>query len=199
VIVSNTIRSKVLIVTLCLIVAAFAGGFTYAMFTDKAVFNGALISVGSADLKLYSDLSKSANDPGNLVDSLPSPQLLEVTPSFTQDYLVKIYNNSSKPFVLTSNANYTTAEDPDDLRRYINVEIINWNDNNTNGTLEGDELGDSLGKQNIIDWKSNGFSLNDIESKTSRSLILRFTAEDIPDTKMGKTGLFSFDFSSYGQ
>lgn len=181
------------------VLAAFAGGYTYAMFTDRAEFSNTLVSVGSADLKLYEDMGKSASEPGNLVDSLPSPSLLDVTPSFEQDYLVKLYNNSTKASLLESHADYITAEDPEDLRRYITVEIYEWNDNNTNGILEGDELGTSMGSMNVIDWKSDGFSLNLIEPKSTRSFVLRFTAPEIPETKMGKTGMFSFEFSTVGQ
>ncbi len=192
-------KRKILLVAAIAILAAFAGGFTYAAFVDHASFEGALITVGSADLKLYDDLAKSPNDPGNLVDSKPSPQFLDITPSFSQDYLVKLYNNSTKPFVLLSNANYTTAEDPEDLRRYLEVEFYFWSDNNNNGTLEEGELGTSLGKKNVIDWKSDGFELNTVNPNDTQSFVMRFTSESIPESKMGKTGLFSFEFSTLGQ
>lgn len=172
-------------------------GITYAAFTDQSKFMGSTFSVGSADIKLLNDLA-GGTDSSNLTDQKQAPSFVNITPHWSQDYLVKIYNNSTTNLNLTSSSDYTTANDPDSLRSYIFVEIFDWNDTNNNGQFDTGELGTSYGRKTIIKWKSEGFNLGQLNNGDVRGLVLRFSTDDLSDTKQGKTGIFDFTFDAVG-
>jgi predicted ribosomally synthesized peptide with SipW-like signal peptide len=170
-------------------------GVTYAAFTDSGKVLGSTFSTGSADLKFLSDVT-AGNDPSNLVDELTGPSFSNISPTWTQDYLMKIVNNGTSKLALTTNADYTTANDPKSLRSNISAEIIKWNDANSNGILDAGEESESLGTKTIIKWKTEGFDLGDIESGQTLSLIIRFTAPTLSGTQQGATGIFDFLFNA---
>src|SRR3989344_3261601 len=131
-----------LVITLGLIATA---GIAYASFADKGEILGSSFSVGSADIKLLIDITGGVDD-SNLTDQLNGPSFTNITPNWEEDYLVKLYNNASTALQLTTNADYLTANDPDDLRSIIYVEPIPWNDINNNGIVESGETSTSIGK-----------------------------------------------------
>lgn len=170
-------------------------GVAYASFMDRSKFEGATIKVGSADIKLVSNLALPA-DPPNLVDTMPGPLLNNVYPGFVLDYPVKVFNNTSGSLILTSNADYVTLNDPSELRQLIFVEILAWYDENQNGLVEADEIQSSFGRKSIVKWKTEGFSLGSINSYADMGLVFRFSADSIPDSKQGAIGTFDFEISS---
>lgn len=172
-------------------------GVSYAAFTDSSNISGSTFSIGSADIKMLSDLSLGI-DESNLVDELAGPVFSNITPNWQQDYNIKIYNNTAGSLQLTTNSNYETANDPEDLRQIIFVEIFAWNDIDNNGVLDSGELGDSFGKDTIVKWKTQGFDLGQINAGEVNSYVLRFTTNDVSDTKQGATGVFDFEFDSIG-
>lgn len=178
-------------------ILALVIGVTYAAFSDKAQILGASFSVGSADLKLLADVSGGV-DGTNLVDELPGPEFANLSPGWTEDYLVKLYNNSGAEVLLTTNADYETANDTDDLRQDITVELIDWDDANSDGVADSSELGASLGAKTIVKWKTEGFDLGSLESGAVRGLVLRFRTDSVSSTKQGATGIFDFEFDSVG-
>ena len=93
---------------------------------------------------------------------------------------------------LTSVSDYATANDPDDLRSYIFVEPFSWNDSNDNGLLDTGELGSSFGKKSIVKWKTEGFSFGQLDTANVKGFVLRFSTDNLSDTKQGKTGVFDF-------
>jgi hypothetical protein len=175
----------------------FSFGIAYAAFGDQAKFVGSTFSVGSADLKLLGDLSI---DPvaSNLFDDLPGVNFDNINSTWSADYPLKLYNNTDSILSLTSNSNYETSNDPDDLRQDLYVEIFSWNDLNKDGIVEDTELGTSLGKKTFVKWKTEGFLLTDISPREVNGYLLRFSAEGITDSQQGSTAIFDFDFDSLG-
>jgi len=183
-----------LIGSLVLIIAV-AAGITYAAFTDKAKVLGSTFSVGSANLMFLEDLAMGT-DPRNYRDELAGPTFENIGPGWTQDYLVKLISMASSRITVSTNANYETANDPEDLRSDIFVEIIKWSDMNQNGTVdEGEEIS-VVGKKTIIKWKTEGFTLGDLFYGQTMGLILRFSAPSISESKQGASATFDFEFNS---
>jgi hypothetical protein len=181
-----------LILTLILVV-----GVAAAAFGDKGKILGSSFSVGSADIKLLNDLA-GGTTPDNLADELAGPSFSNISPYWTQDYPLKIYNNATGHIQLTSNANYETANDPDDLRQIIFVEPINWGDQNHDGIVDDGELGSSFGRKTIVKWKTEGYDLSSVAPGGTKGMILRFSTDSVPDSKQGKSAVFDFEFDSLG-
>ena len=188
-------RKRFLAVLVGAAVVASLAGITYAAFSDRGKVLGSTFSVGNNDLKLYRDVALGG-EPENLADELSGPLFTNIGQNWQQDYLVKMVNNGTYESEITSRASYETASDPDDLRQYIFAEIFPWDDGNSDGLLTPDELGESLGKKSIIKWKTEGYNLGSIGSNAVISLVVRFSTNNIPDTKQGKQAIFDFDFDS---
>lgn len=172
-------------------------GSTVAFFGDQASILGSSFSVGSADIKFLTDLAGGTNVE-NLTDQLSGPVFASVSPNWTENYYLKIFNNATGNVQLTSNSNYETANDPDDLRQIIYVEPFEWDDLNNNGLLDEGELGASFGKKTIIKWKTEGYDLGTVSTGSIKGLLLKFSTASIPDSKQGKTAIFDFIFNSVG-
>ncbi len=167
----------------------------WAAFSDKGKVLGSSFSVGSSDIKLVENLSGGIGA-DNLKDELTGPNFTNITPTWTQDYAIKLYNNGSSALQLMSNSNYTTANDPDDLRSYLYVEPFAWEDSNNNGIAENAEIGTSYGKKTIIKWKTEGYDFGTVNVGTIKGLVMRFSAASLGDTKQGKSALYDFEFSA---
>ncbi len=166
----------------------------YAAFMDKGKILGSTFSVGSSDLKLLKDLSLGVGGT-NLTDEMQGPSFTNISANWTQDYLVKLYNNATGTLVLTTNAYYETVNDPDDLRSIIFVEPFVWNDNG-NGVVDAGELGTSYGRKTVVKWKTEGFTLGQLEQGGIKGLVLRFSTDAVSETKQGKSGSFDFEFGA---
>ncbi len=118
-------RKRLTITFLLIAALILAAGVAVAAFGDKGEILGSNFSIGSADIKLFKDLSGGTTSE-NLVDELNGPTFANISPNWSEDYPLKIYNNAPIHIQLTSNADYITANDPDDLRQIIYVEPINW-------------------------------------------------------------------------
>ena len=189
-------RKYIIFLGLATLVLTLAGA-AVAAFGDRSEILGSSFSVGSADIKLFDDLSGNIS-PENLVDELSGPAFVGIAPNWSQDYPLKIYNNASSHIQLTSNANYETANDPDELRQIIFVEPINWGDTNSNGEVDDGELGSSFGRKTIVKWKTEGFDLSSMAPGAVKGLVLRFSTDAVSDTKQGKSAIFDFEFNSVG-
>jgi predicted ribosomally synthesized peptide with SipW-like signal peptide len=194
---SKIIESKKLLALYgsLVIFSGLIAGVTYAAFSDKSNVLGATFTVGSADLKFLSDLTNEI-DPTTYVDELPGPNFQNISPIWQKDFAIKLINQGSTNLAVTSSSNYTTANDPKDLRSDILVEIINWNDADKDGEVDSGEEGTSLGKKTIIKWKTEGLNLGNLDSGQIMPMILRFTAPTLADTQQGATGIFDFEFNS---
>ena len=184
-----------IIFVVAFVVLVISAGITYAAFIDKGKVLGSQFSVGSADIKLLNDLLLGAQ-PSNLVDEKTGPSFAGIGPNWTDKYLMKIFNNSTGQIRLTSNSNYLTAEDPDDLRNIIFVEPFVWNDDNNNGMLDTGEEGTTYGRKTIVKWKTEGYDFGLVQAGETKSLILKFSTDSVSDTKQGKSALFDFEFNS---
>ncbi len=172
-------------------------GIAFAAFKDQTKFLGSTFSTGSADIKLLIDLA-AGTDSANLTDQKQAPSFTNIGSTWSQDYLLKLYNNATTNLLVSSTSDYETINDPDDLRSYISVEPFDWNDNNTNGVLDSGELGTSYGKKTIVKWKTEGFDLGTINNGNVKSYVLRFSTDNLSDTKQGKTGIYDFIFDAIG-
>lgn len=170
-------------------------GIAVAAFGDKGEILGSSFSMGSADIKMLISLSGGTGTE-NLTDTATGPGFSAIGPNWTQDYLLKIFNNSSAHLLLTSNSEYETINDPDDLRNIIYVEPFNWNDANNDGIAEANEIGSSFGRKTIVKWKTEGFDLSSLAPGSVKGLILRFSTDAVSDTKQGKSAIYDFIFDS---
>lgn len=177
---------------------ATTAGVTYATFSDKAKITGTTFSTGSTDIKFLADTTLGTSA-GNLVDNIQGPTFTNIYPGWDKYMPIKIYNNSTTAISLSSAANYATANDPDDLRTYIYVSPYIWNDVNNDGIYTGDEQGQNLGEKSITKWKTEGFEFGMIQPGETKSLVIYFyTNQTLTDAKQGKTGVFDFEFTSWG-
>ena len=103
---------------------------------------------------------------------------------------------ASSRITISTNANYETANDPEDLRSDILVEIIKWSDMNQNGAVDSGEEISVVGKKTIVKWKTEGFTLGDLFYGQTMGLILRFSAPSISESKQGASATFDFEFNS---
>lgn len=166
-----------------------------AAFGDKGNVLGSTFSVGNSDLKLLRSLQQGT-EIANQADSLEGPMFSNIIPNWQGDYLLKIYNNGTTAMNVSSNANYLTANDPEELRSILFVEPFLWVDDNNNGTAEGHEVGSSLGKKTITKWKTEGFDFGRLGTAETLGVVLRFSADDISETKMGQQAVFDFIFDA---
>jgi len=172
-------------------------GVTFAAFSDKADFTSSTFSVASSDIKLL-DVIGGGTDPSNLVDGKPGPQFESITEYWVADYPVQVYNNATTDVSLTSWADYETANDPGELRNYIYVEILDWDDVNGDNQVQQEEFGTSYGSKTIIKWKTEGFDLGVLPQGEVRSFGLRFTTGNLSDSKQGESFLFDFEIDALG-
>ncbi len=189
-------RKKIayLLVSMAIVTSIIAGA-TYAAFTDKAQVLGSTFTVGSANLAFLEDLALGTN-PSNYREELTGPAFTNISPGWTQDYLVKLISLASSEISISTNAYYETINDPESLREIIFVEILKWYDTNQNGILDEGEEGPSLGQKTIIKWKTEGFTLGQLFYGQTMGLILRFTSPVVSETKQGASALFDFQFNS---
>ena len=193
----NGRKRKLFIAAVLSLLAGIAAGGAYAAFSDTGKVLGSTFSVGSADIKMLIDASKGT-EATNLTDELSGPSFTNIGATWTKDYLLKFYNSSTSTITLTTNAKYSTANDPGELRQYIYVEPIAWDDANLNGIVDSGEAGQSYGKKTIVKWSTEGFSLGNIDINSVKPLILRFSTENLSETKQGKTAVFDFEFDGVG-
>lgn len=171
----------------------FISGVAYAAISNKIFMKGALFTTATMEIKFLKDIS-AGNISENLVTELTGVSFDNIYNYWTTDYLVKLVNVSYNNVNISSYSNYTTAEDPASLRYSLFVEIFNWNDLNSNGVVDEGELSESLGKKSFVKWKTEGFSLGVFEPGVVKSYVLRFSAENLTDTKVGQSGKFDFEF-----
>jgi hypothetical protein len=172
-------------------------GVALAAFSDSGNVLGSTFSVGSADIRLLSDVA-GGTDVTNLVEELPGPTFTDISPNWSTDYLIKIFNNGTSSVDLASHANYVTANDPEDLRQIIFVEPFYWDDVNGNGVVDTGEEGASLGRKTIVKWNTEGFALGNLDTGNVVGLILRFSTDNVSDTKQGASMIVDFEFESVG-
>ena len=170
-------------------------GITYAYFADKAKVAGVTVAVGSADLKLLTNLGLGPTE-GNLLDNLTGPVLNDVHPNWTTDYPVKVYNNTASELALSSVANYETNKDPSELRQILFVEPFVWDDLNLDGVVDPSELTLSYGKKTIVKWKTEGFTFDTIQAGAVKGFVFRFSTQSVPESKQGATAVFDFEINS---
>jgi hypothetical protein len=188
-------KGKWLAISTVVAVVGIVAGISYAAFLDTGKVLGSSFSVGSVDIKILKDLSQGI-ETSNLEDEINGPVFTNIGQNWQQDYPIKLFNNGTFDLQIASHANYETANDPDDLRQYIYAEIIPWDDQNSNGTVEQEELESSLGKKSIIKWKTEGYDLGNIEMGQVKGLVVRFSTDSLSDTKQGKTGVYDFEFDA---
>ncbi|MBN1162235.1 hypothetical protein JXA34_00650 [Patescibacteria group bacterium] len=190
-------KKKTILAGVLFLLLTICVGATYSAFSDKGKILGSSFSVGSADIKLLEDITLGTI-PENLKDEIDGPVFGNISSNWKTEYLIKVFNNSPGQVHLTSNSNYETANDPDELRQLIYVEPLEWNDTNGNGLLEEGETGSSFGRKTIVKWKTEGFNLGSINSGEIKSIILKFSTDIVPDSKQGTSAVFDFEFGSIG-
>jgi len=184
-------NKKTYILGTLVLLSLVAIGVTYAAFSDKGKVLGSTFSIGSGDIKLLRDIASGIQEE-NLADDISGPSFSDIGPNWEARYNLKVFNNATSPVTVSTNANYDTANDPDELRQIIYIEPLEWNDINEDGLVDSNEEGVSLGKKTIVKWKTEGFFLGQINSGEIKSLILIFSTESIPSSKQGASAIFDF-------
>jgi hypothetical protein len=191
----NKIKNKLFFGLGLLATLASVIGISLAAFTDEGKILGSTFTIGSADLKFLLDLPRGT-DPANLVDQLNGPSFSNIGPNWEGVYVAKLTNAGTKKINITSYADYTTANDPDDLRNNIEVAIYEWNDPNQNGLLDEGEQNVLLGKKTITKWKTEGIYLGERYPGATMPLVFRFSTTNLSATKQGKSAIFDFNFEA---
>lgn len=176
-----------------LLAGVLISGVAYAAISSKIFMKGALFTTANVELKFLRDHS-GGNTQDNLVSEIEGVSFDNIYNYWSTDYLVKLVNISARDTKIVSYSNYITAEDPASLRYSLFVEILNWNDSNNNGVVDEGEIGESLGRKNFVKWKTEGFDLGIFPQNNVKSFILRFSAENLTDAKIGQSGKFDFEF-----
>lgn len=192
-----TIRKSAIGLGSLLVVSLGLMGVAYASFTDQSKFTGSRFSIGSADLKLLDNLA-GGTGALNLVDTKPVPSYDNISPQWVSDYLIKIYNNGTQPVTISSSMDYLTANDPGAIREVLYMEPYDWNDADNDGVVDEGEQGISYGRKAFTAWKSTGYSFGQLAAGATKPLIMRFSAGNIVNSKMGAVGTFDFMFDSVG-
>ena len=175
------------------ILILIAAGIVYAAFSDKGKVLGSSFSVANSDIKIMADTTQGTN-PANLVDEIAGPSFDNIGQTWQQDYAIKLVNGGTTKLQVMSNAYYETANDPENIREDIYVEIFEWSDANNDGIADPGEYPNSLGKKTIIKWKTEGLTLGEFNPGQSKPLVIRFSTENLSETKQGATALFDFIF-----
>ncbi|MFC1700042.1 hypothetical protein ACFLZ4_00150 [Patescibacteria group bacterium] len=178
--------------TILILVAA---GIVYAAFSDEGTVLGSSFSVASADVKIMSDPTQGTN-PANLVDEIAGPSFDNIGQTWQQDYPIKLVNGGTTSLSMMSNADYETINDPQDIRQDIYAEIFEWSDANNDGVADPGEYPNSLGKKTIVKWKTEGIALGNFNPGQAKPLVIRFSTENMSETKQGATALFDFVFEA---
>lgn len=189
----NNIKTKVRRILSFILAGVLVSGVAYAAISNKVFMKGATFTTTNIEIKFIKDNTNNT-DVSNLVSEIQGVSFDNIYNYWTQDYPVKILNTSSNTLKIVSYANYTTAEDPANLRYSLFVEVFDWNDENNDGQLTDNEIGKSYGKKNFVKWKTEGFDLGELGVIAIRPLVLRFSAENLTESKIGQTGRFDFEF-----
>lgn len=192
-----TTRKSAIALGSLLVMAVGLMGVAYASFTDQSKFMGSRFSIGSADLKLLNDLA-GGTGASNLVDTKPVPSYDNISPGWSSNYLIKVYNNGTQPVTLSSKMDYLTSNDLMDIRELLYMEPYAWDDANNDGLADEVEQGISYGRKLFTAWKSTGFNFGELGAGDTKALIMRFSADNIANVKMGAVGTFDFMFDSVG-
>jgi hypothetical protein len=190
-------KKNIVLAIILVLVTVGSLGAAYAAFSDKSKYLGTSFSVASADLKILNNVAEGTES-WNLVDEKEGPVFTNIAQNWSQEYLIKIYNNATTDLTIGSTAYYETANDPGELRQIIFVEPFEWNDSNGNGYVDNGEKGISYGRKTIIKWKTEGFNLGQLGQGQVKGLILNFSTDAVADSKQGFTLLYDFEFSSVG-
>ncbi len=176
-----------------MLAGVLVSGVAFAALSNKVLMKGVAFKTSTVELKFLKSLT-GGNSSDNLTSEISGVSFDGIVNGWTTDYLVKINNSSQNSLQVKSFANYATSDDPASLRYSLYVELFPWNDLNNNGTIDENEIGTSLGIKNFVKWKTEGFDLGSFESAKTYGYLLRFTADEITDSKQGQSGSFDFEF-----
>ncbi len=143
-------------------------------------------------LKMLQSLSGSSAD-SNLGDIKVGPVFNNVDVMWTDQAVVKIHNKGGVDVDVIAKADYIS--DPDTLRDDIYVEILEWNDSNSNGTYEVGEEGQSYKRDTILRLRNDTFLLGKITPSQTKGYVLKFDGSGISSVNAGKSAVYDFTFT----
>lgn len=149
---------------------------------------GGIVDTNTA-LKLFANLEGTASG-SNLVDSVAGPSFSNMTTSWTDNYLVKVHNKSASPMDLIAMSEY--INDPDTLRDDIYVEIVEWDDVNSNGQLDDGEEGASHGYDTILRLKNDTFNLGSIAANQTKGFAFKFDGSGLSEANQSMNAVYDF-------
>ncbi len=179
---------------------------TSAVFEETVKVAGTSFTVGTdaggeqqdtnTALKMLVNLSEPAADP-NLADSIAGPVFDNIAVDWIDQVEIKIHNQGTETLDIVSLADYVS--DPDVLRDDLYVEILEWNDTNSDGVVDSGEEGTSYGYDTILRWRNDTFPLGSIAVDETRGFVMRFDGTGVTGTNFGMTAAYDFVFTGVGQ
>jgi predicted ribosomally synthesized peptide with SipW-like signal peptide len=192
----NIFKSMSVILSLTLIITMS----TNAAFTASATIQGNTFSVGSSQLRLWSDL-----DGGPDVQVLPNTvDFLDISPFWTDDYFAKITNTGSVPLKLSVAADEIV---PHALATQINVKVYSWVDQDNDGVADLGELETTVTAENTLaGWQATPFDLSlavndngnfdtDMDAGETVGLHFVFSVGDLDPSYQGASTTYDFVFN----
>jgi len=170
----------------------FAGLVVFAAFQTQGQVKGTSFTAGSAEILFYDNLALTPSET-NLVNEKSFSPFDLIGPNWSDTRLVKIYNKGTENLKLTFVAELS-GEDSS-LSDNLNVEVFNWNDSNSNGVLDEDELGDSFGTKTLKQWQTESYDLGTFDTETTKSFALKFSVGDITDELQKANVTYNFVFN----
>jgi len=170
----------------------FAGLMVAAAFQTRGQVKGTSFIAGSAEIVFYSDISGTSADTNLVTEKSFSPFEL-IGPNWTDIRLVKLYNKGTENLKLTFIAELSGTDST--LSDNLNVEVYNWNDSNSDGVLDDEELGSSLGVKTLKAWQTSSYDLGTFQSETTKQLVLKFSVGNITDELQKSNVTYNFVFN----
>lgn len=169
-----------------------AGLMVAAAFQTQGQVKGTSFTAGSAEILFYSNLSGTSDSDNLLSEKSFSPFEL-IGPNWSDNRLVKIYNKGSENLKLTFVAEVVGTDST--LSDNMNIEVLNWEDTNSDGVLDDGELGSSFGTKTLKQWQTSSYDLGMFESETSKFFVLQFSVGDLTDELQKSNVTYNFIFN----
>ncbi len=158
-------------------------------FTIGESAGGGETPSGNTALKMYKNLAGTSSET-NLTDSVQGSVFDNITPEWTNQVGLKVFNKGTQALALIGNVDY--INDPDVLRDDLYVKIVGWNDNDNDGIVDTGEEGTQYGYDTILRLRNDLWSLGNIAPNETRGFVMKFDGTGLTDTNIGMTAVYDF-------
>lgn len=164
-------------------------GFEVASSFDGSATPTPTPTSANSSLKMLKQLDLGSAST-NLSDTVSGIVFKNMTPTFDQSFPIKVYNQGQVNLNLVASADYIS--DPNTLRDDIFVAVYEWNDTNSNGVVDSNELGTKYGEDTILRLKNDTFALGAITPNQIKGLVYKFKGTGLSSANYGQSAVFDF-------